>query len=108
MSNKLALIQVATSVGDAVMSMAASAKSLRSVRKEDAVILAERINCLKRACRAHGCGELARISLNEMEKTFRDIQMKNYTGAMLDMSMEILNIQHQKLCQNLQDYSFSK
>ena len=108
MSNKLALVEAVASIGDAVMSMAASAKSLRSVRKEETVILAERIICLKNACRVHGCSELARICLNEMDKTFREIQIRKYSGPMLDMAMGILDIQYQKLCQSLQDYAMGK
>lgn len=76
MSTDLSLIQAVTNVGQSIMSMAASAASVRSTRKQEAAILAERIRYLKSVCRARGVAELCRYSIAEMEKTLRDIKEK--------------------------------
>lgn len=104
MSNELSVIQAVTNVGQALMSMASSAMSLKTVRKQDAVILEEKIRLLKHACRTQGAGELTRLSLNEMDKTLQNIRQKGYSGEELNMAMNMLNIQYQILCKNIQDY----
>lgn len=104
MANELTVIEAVSNVGQAVMSMAASAKTLRKVRKQDLIVLDERLRYLKRACRAQGVADLTRVSLNEMDKTYQNIQQKNYSGPMLDMAMDMLKLQYQMLYQNIQDY----
>lgn len=104
MANELTVIEAVSNVGQAVMSMAASAKTLRKVRKQDLIVLDERMRYLKSACRAQGVADLTRVSLNEMDKTYQNIQQKNYSGPMLDMAMDMLKLQYQMLYQNIQDY----
>lgn len=104
MSNELSVIQAVTNVGQALMSMASSAMSLKTIRKQDAVILEENLHLLKHACRTQGAGEITRLSLNQMDKTLQNIRQKGYTGDELNMAMNMLNIQYQMLCKNLQDY----
>lgn len=104
MNNELSVIQAVSNVGQAVMSMMSSAMSMKTVRKQDALLLEERLRYLKNACRAYGLGQLTRTSINEMEKTLQNIKQKDYTGSMLDMSMNMLNIQYELLCQNIRDY----
>lgn len=104
MANELTIIQAVSNVGQAVFSMAASAKSLRRVKKQDLIILREKLHYLKSVCRAKGIADLTRVSLNEMDKTYQNILQRNYSGAMLDMAMDMLKLQYQMLCQNIQDY----
>lgn len=104
MSNELSIIQAVSNVGQAVMSMMSSAMSMKTVRKQDALLLEERLCFLKNVCRAQGVGHLTRTSINEMDKTLQNIKQKDYTGTMLDMSMNMLNIQYELLCQIIRDY----
>lgn len=104
MNNELSVVQAVSNVGQAVMSMMSSAMSMKTVRKQDVLILEERLRYLKNACRAYGLGQLTRTSINEMEKTLQNIKQKDFTGSMLDMSMNMLNIQYELLCQNIRDY----
>lgn len=104
MSNELTVIQAVTNVGQALMSMALSTKSLRALRKQDAVILEEKLRYLRHLCRTQGLGEITRASLNEMEKTLNDIQQRNFTGDTLNMAMSMLNLQYQMLCKIIRDY----
>lgn len=104
MSNELTVIQMLANVGQSVMSMATSVKTLRDVRKQDAVILEEKLRYLRDACRARGIGELTRLSIDEMERTLHNIQQKNFTGNMLEMAMKMLQLQYETLCQIIQSY----
>jgi hypothetical protein len=104
MSNELTVIQMLANVGQSVMSMATSVKTLRDVRKQDAVILEEKLRYLRDACRARGIGELTRLSIDEMERTLHNIQQKNFTGNMLEMAMKMLQLQYETLCQIIQNY----
>lgn len=104
MSNELIVFQAVTNVGQALLSMIDSVKSLSGFRKQNAVILEEKLRYLRHLCRTQGIGDLTRTSLNEMEKTLKDIQQNNYSGKMLEMSMNMLDIQYQMLCKNIHDY----
>lgn len=104
MTNEVMLIQAVSNVGQAVTSLATSVRTFGTLRKQDAVVLEERLIYLKRACRAHGYGMLVRQSVEEMEKTSKSIGQKNFTGPMLDMSMKLLGMQYQALCKNIEVY----
>lgn len=104
MSNEMTVYKAITTAGQAVMSMAQCVKSNRSIRKQDAVVFQEQLRYIRSACRAKGYGELVRLSIDEMEKTMQRITQKNFSGEMISMSMDLLNIQYQALRQNIQNY----
>ena len=104
MANELMLIQAVSNVSQAITSLATSAKTFGRIRKQDIVIFEEQLLYLKRACRARGCGTLTRLSIEEIEKTLSNIEQKNYSGTMLDMAMQLLNVEMQVLRKNIEDY----
>lgn len=104
MTNEMAVCKAVTTAGQAIVSMAQSVKINRSVRKQDAAVFQEQLRFIKAACRARSYGELTRLSVNEMEKTLQTITQKNFSGEMLDMSMDLLKMQYQALRQNVQNY----
>lgn len=105
MANEMTVYKAITTMGQAVVSMARSVKINRSVRKQDTAVFEEQLRYIKAACRAKGYGELTRLNVDEMEKTFQRITLKNFSGEMLDMSMGLLKMQYQALCQNIQKYA---
>ena len=105
MANEMTVYKAITTAGQAIMSMAQSVKINRSVRMQDAAAFQEQLRYIKAACRAQGYGELTRLSVDEMEKTLQRITQKNFSGEMLDMSMDLLKIQYQALRQNIQNYT---
>lgn len=104
MSNEVAIIQTLANIGQSITSMAASVKTLKGIRKQDAIILEENLRYLRNACRARGIGELTRLSIDEMERTLHNIQQKNFTGNMLEMAMHMLKLQYETLCRIIQNY----
>lgn len=105
MTNEMTVYKAITTAGQAIVSMAQSVKANKSVRKQDAVVFQEQLRYIKSACRAKGYGELTRLSIDEMEKTLQRIMQKNFSGEILDMSMELLAMQYQALRQNIQNYT---
>lgn len=104
MANEFMLIQAVSNVSQAITSLATTAKTFGRIHKQDIVILEEELLYLKRACRAKGYGMLTRLSIEEIEKTLSNIKQKNYSGTMLDMAMELLNVQMQMLRKNIESY----
>ena len=104
MKNELSVIQAITNVGQSILSMFSNAKSLKGIRKQDAIILQEDLSLLRQRCRQIGIGKLTRVSIDEMDKTLHVILLNKYDGEMLDMAMGMLKLQYQMLCRNLQDY----
>ena len=104
MANEITVYKAIATAGQAIVSMAQSVKTNRSVRKQDAVVFQEQLRYIRAACRAKGYGELARLSIDEVEKTLQRLTQKNFSGEMLDMSMELLSVQYQAMRQNLQNY----
>lgn len=104
MKKELSVIQAVTNVGQSILSMVSTAKNLRSIRKQDAIILQEDLSILRQKCRQIGIGEITRVSLDEMDKTLHAILLKEYDGEMLDMAMGMLKLQYQMLYRNLQNY----
>ncbi len=105
MENEMIVYKAISTAGQAIASMAQSVKINRSVRKQDATVFQEQLRYIKAACRAKGYGELTRLSVDEMEKTLQRITQKNFSGEMLDMSMDLLQMQYQALRQNIQNYT---
>ena len=105
MANELMLIQAVSNVSQAVTSLATSARTFGTIRKQDAVVLEEKLIYLKRVCRAKGYGMLTRQSIDEMEKTYQSIKEKNFSGPTLNMAMKLLSLQCQVLYENIQAYS---
>ena len=105
MANELMLIQAVSNVGQAVTSLATSVKTFGAIRKQDAVVLEERLIYLKRACRAKGYGMLTRQSVDEITETCQRIKQKNLSGPSLNMAMKLLSLQYQALYENIQAYS---
>ncbi len=104
MKKELSVIQAVTNVGQSILSMVSTAKSLNGIRKQDAIILQENLSILRHKCRQMGIGELTRVSIDEMDKTLQTIRLKQYDGEMLDMAMGMLKLQYQMLYRNLQNY----
>lgn len=104
MANELMLIQAVSNVSQAITSLTTTAKTFGRIHKQDIVIFEEELLCLKYACRARGYGTLTRLNIEEIEKTFSNIKQKNYSGIMLDMAMELLNVQMQMLRKNIENY----
>lgn len=105
MGNEMTVYKAITTAGQAIVSMAQSVKVNRSVRKQDAIILQEQLHYIRAACRARAYGELTRLSIDEMEKTLQRINQKNFSGEMLDMSMDLLRMQYQALRQIIQNHT---
>ena len=104
MENEMTVYKAVKTAGQAIVSMAQSVKNNKSVRKQDAVVLEEQLRYIRAACRAKAYGEITRISVDEIDKTLQRITQKNFSGNTLDMSMALLNMQYQALCQNIQTY----
>ena len=105
MANEMTVYKALTTAGQAIISMTQSIKLNKSVRKQDAVMFQEQLLYIKAACKAKGYGELTRLSLDEMEKTIQRISQKNFSGEMLEMSMDLLRLQYNALRQNIQNYT---
>ena len=107
MKKDLSIIQTAANVGQSVLTMISTAKNLKTLRKQDTIILQEELVILRQKCKQIGIGELTRVSIDEMDKTLKTITIKNYNGEMLDMAMGMLQLQYQMLYSNLQNYKCS-
>ncbi|MGN1369310.1 MAG: hypothetical protein ACI4WX_10605 [Aristaeellaceae bacterium] len=104
MKMELSVIQAVTNIGQSLLSMISNVKNLKGTRKQDAIRLQESLSTLRYKCRQMGIGELTRISIDEMDETLQMILLKNYDDAMLDMAMDMLKLQYQRLYRNLQNY----
>ena len=107
MANEMTVYKAIKTAGQAIVSMTQSVKVNKSVRKQDAVVFQEQLRYIKAFCRTKGYGELTRLSVDEMEKTFQRITQKNFSGEMLEMSMDLLRMQYQALRQYIQFYTMN-
>ena len=66
---ELSVIQSVASIGDTVLSMSSRLRSMKTVNKQDAIMVAERLRYVKAACRVRAYGELVRECSDQMEET---------------------------------------
>lgn len=104
MSNELTIFQAITSAGQAISSMAQSVKALKTINKQDSVIFKEQLQFIKYACRARGYGELIRLSVDEVQRTYSIIELNSVSSEVRAMSMALLEMQYKALEQNIRRY----
>ena len=69
MSDKLTVWTAAKEVSTAVGTMVNTYKTLRTVKKQESIILKEKIRAFQTIARARGMGEVARANIDEIAKT---------------------------------------
>ena len=68
MSDKLTVWTAAKEVSTAVGTMVNTYKTLRTVKKQESIILKEKIRAFQTIARARGMGEVARANIDEIQK----------------------------------------
>ena len=102
---ELSVIQSVASIGDTVLSMSSRLRSMKTVNKQDAIMVAERLRYVKAACRVRAYGELVRECSDQMEETLRRMQQKNVPDFVQEMNMELLRIQYEELKRIVMNYN---
>lgn len=102
---ELSVIESVANIGDTVLSMSSRLRSMKTVSKQDAIMVAERLRYVKAACRARAFGELVRECSDQMEDTLRHIQQKNVPSFMQEMYMEMLKMQYEELKRIIMNYN---
>ena len=102
---ELSVIQSVASIGDTVLSMSSRLRSMKTVNKQDAIMVAERLRYVKAACRVRAYGELVRECSDQMEETLRHMQQKNVPDFVQEMNMELLRIQYEELKRIVMNYN---
>lgn len=104
MGDQMIVFEAIKTTGQAITSMIQCVRSKKAVRKQDIVICEEQLRFIKAAFREKACGEMTRISIDEMERTIHRIEEKNFSGDMVLMSLELLNLQHQGMCKIIRSF----
>lgn len=103
--NKLTIWNATKDVTSVISSMVTTFKALKTVKKEDAIKLKERIKVIESISRTYGLGEIARANINELAKTQKYIEQCNLNGVALKHAISQLENLGNMLEKNLEDYS---
>mgnify|MGYP001852038514 FL=1 len=104
MSNNLTVWTAAKEVSTALGAMVNTYKTLRTVKKQESIILKEKIRAFQTIARARGMGEVARANIDEVAKTQVFIDQLHMDGAALDYAMGYMDRLNDMLNSNLEDY----
>ena len=104
MSDKLTVWTAAKEVSTAVGTMVNTYKTLRTVKKQESIILKEKIRAFQTIARARGMGEVARANIDEIAKTQNFIDQLHMDGAALDYAMSYMDRLNDMLNVNLEGY----
>lgn len=89
MSNNLTVWTAAKEVSTALGAMVNTYKTLRTVKKQESIILKEKIRAFQTIARARGMGEVARANIDEIAKTYywggRDSRYRSGSGGTRDI-----------------------
>ena len=105
MNKALTLVEAMSNTGKAVASLVSEVKAGRGLRKKSLVILEEELHYLKYHCHMKGLSQLTQTAFEEMERSKRTMEMKQFSGDALVMAAEMLRIQFQAFSQMLQRYA---
>lgn len=104
MSDKLTIWTAAKDVSTAVGTMVNTYRTLKTVRKQESIILKEKIRSFQTTAKARGIGEVARANIEEIAKTQNFIDQLHMDGAALDYAMGYMDHLNDMLNVNLQEY----
>lgn len=104
MSDKLTVWTAAKEVSTAVGTMVNTYKTLRTVKKQESIILKEKIRAFQTIARARGMGEVARANIDEIAKIQNFIDQLHMDGAALDYAMSYMDRLNDMLNVNLEGY----
>ena len=104
MSNNLTVWTAAKEVSTALGAMVNTYKTLRTVKKQESIILKEKIRAFQTIARARGMGEVARANIDEIAKTQVFIDQLHMDGAALDYAMGYMDRLNDMLNSNLEVY----
>lgn len=103
-SNELMIWTAAKEVSSALGTMVSTYKTLRTVKKQESIILKEKIRAFQTITRARGMGEVARANIDEIAKTQEFINKLYMDGAALDYAMSYMERLNDMLNINLENY----
>lgn len=104
MSNIVTVWTAAKEVSTAVGTMVNTYKTFKTVRKQESIILKEKIRAFQTMTKARGMGEVARANIDEISKTQLFIDQCNLDGVALDYAMGTLERLNDMLNGNLEVY----
>lgn len=104
MSNNLTVWTAAKEVSTALEAVVSTYKTLKTVKKQESIILKEKIRAFQTVARARGMGEVARANIDEVAKTQVFIDQLHMDGAALDYAMGYMDRLNDMLNHNLEDY----
>lgn len=104
MSDKLTVWTAAREVSTAVGTMVNTYKTLRTVKKQESIILKEKSRAFQTIARVRGMGEVARANIDEIAKTQNFIDQLHMDGAALDYAMSYIDRLNDMLNVNLEGY----
>lgn len=105
MSKEISLYQALTAVGQAFNTFMQSRITRSDSRKQDEIILQEKLEYLKTACRIKGIGEVTRQAISEFERTLYMIMKNNFSVDILNKLMEMGNKQYEYTLNVIQRYA---
>ena len=104
MKSNLTVWTAAKEVSSALSTMVSTYKTLKTVKKQESIILKEKIRAFQTIARARGMGEIARANIDEIAKTQEFIDRLQMDGAALDYVMTYMERLSDMLNINLEDY----
>ena len=104
MKSNLTVWTAAKEVSSALSTMVSTYKTLKTVKKQESIILKEKIRAFQTIARARGMGEIARANIDEIAKTQEFIDRLQMDGAALDYAMTYMERLSDMLNIKLEDY----
>lgn len=104
MADNLIVWTAAKEVSSAITSMVTTYRTLRTVKKQESIMLKEKIRAFQTIARIKNMGEIARAMVDEIAKTQAYIDRQNLSPTALKYSMDYLEQLNEVLKNNMEVY----